>query len=541
MALPILVGGASVFLYDEITSRIAWGAPSRIPVFLWTIAVLAAVFSFIRYPAEAKAVRVLVAGLGATLAAYGIALGADIATAEGATALTGALFGAPVLLGLAGVLALFRPSFAVVPCVYVALHKDLTRAVSGAGELGLNDYLPLVEVGLFLAVGVLALAVLKLLISRSVLPARVVENAGAVLLAAAIGMHFGNYFMSGLAKVMLDGGPLTWALENPTSALMLNGYNLGVAPLSAWPPLFAGGYEAFQAVEIPLNFVTLFVQLGCVLAFLHRRLLLGVTLFFDVMHISIFILTGALFLPWIILNSLMVAALLRLPRATLPVSAIVVGMIITVFGHTVFYNAQLGWYDSPQARTAYFTAIHADGSETRVPGSFFRDASYLMYARHFGYREYRRPTVHIPTSAWGQIGIKISPSEKQGTSYEVMALGRDCAYPVAAEPTTDYDTARPAPFIRGQHARALNDEARGNAHGYNAYPHHHFSMPWLYRDFGAYPLSDVVAYRYVVETVCLSVENGELRRDVLARTATDPIPVVQPFSEIASSEVPAGE
>ncbi len=51
-------------------------------------------------------------------------------------------------------------------------------------------------------------------------------------------------------------------------------------------------------------------------------------------------------------------------------------------------------------------------------------------------------------------------------------------------------------------------------------------MPWQYRDFAAMRLEDIVGYRYVVETVCLSVEDGQFRREVMGRTATDVIPVV---------------
>ncbi|RWP21106.1 MAG: hypothetical protein EOR00_02765 [Mesorhizobium sp.] len=351
------------------------------------------------------------------------------------------------------------------------------------------------------------------------------------MLLAGIGAHFGNYFMSGMAKVTLDGGPLSWILENPTSSIMLAGYGLGAAPLGFSESLLAHAYEAVRAVQIPMNVVILAAQLLCFLAFLRRRWLIGLTAFFDIMHIGIFLLSGALFLHWIILNSLIVAALTRMKESSFFTTAIVTGIVVTIFGDAVFYNARLGWYDSRQIRQAHFEALTKGGDWVRVAPSFFRDASYLLYARHFGYQEYRRESGHVPTSAWGQIGIrKVRPksSDVASSSYEVMKLTKDCAYPVELPITPpDYDAARPAPFILGQHNRAANLANSAVAVGYNFYPHHHYSMPFLHRAFEALEPRDIVAYRYLVDTVCLDVADGKVVRRVMTQTLGPRIDVRQ--------------
>ncbi|TIL45123.1 MAG: hypothetical protein E5Y87_01980 [Mesorhizobium sp.] len=139
-----------------------------------------------------------------------------------------------------------------------------------------------------------------------------------------------------------------------------------------------------------MNVVILAAQLLCFLAFLRRRWLIGLTAFFDIMHIGIFLLSGALFLHWIILNSLIVAALTRMKESSFSTTAIVTGIVVTIFGDAVFYNARLGWYDSRQIRQAHFEALTKEGDWVRVAPSFFRDASYLLYARLTTMRPARR-------------------------------------------------------------------------------------------------------------------------------------------------------
>ncbi|TIP78917.1 MAG: hypothetical protein E5X58_42275, partial [Mesorhizobium sp.] len=131
---------------------------------------------------------------------------------------------------------------------------------------------------------------------------------------------------------------------------MLAGYGLGAAPLGFSESLLALAYEAVRAVQIPMNVLILAAQLLCFLAFLRRRWLIGLTAFFDIMHIGIFLLSGALFLHWIILNSLIVAALTRMKENSFSKIAVATGIVVTIFGDAVFYNARLGWYDSRQIR-----------------------------------------------------------------------------------------------------------------------------------------------------------------------------------------------
>ena len=125
-----------------------------------------------------------------------------------------------------------RPSFAMVPCVYVLMNKDLTRHLFELPWLTRTDYLPVVELGIFMSFGVIAARVLEFGIARSQLirSSRFVQlpDAWSISLALfmiSIAVHFGNYFWSAMAKLMLDGGPLVWVLHNQTHLLTATAYH----------------------------------------------------------------------------------------------------------------------------------------------------------------------------------------------------------------------------------------------------------------------------------------------------------------------------
>jgi len=527
-----LTGAIAVFLTSRYLHDVDGYEPAALRIGIIAIAVAALLAAPLRYPAEAPPARLVVVGLAIAMGLNGYWLGVQLANVIGdrGEAFMDVLALARWLLLISIPLAVFRPSFAVLPFLYIMLHEGMVVHVSGVFELGRNHYRPLTEVGVFLAVGLTMMAALKLGLGDAGkaarwrrLPADVWTTCAAVVLMVAIGAHFGNYFMSGVAKIILEGGPFTWPLENPTGALMLNGYNLGVAPLSFSPLVFGLAYEAFKVIELPLNIVTLTAQLFCFVAFWRRSWLIAVTLFFDCMHIAIFLLSGALFVHWIVLNSLIVAALAGERYVRPPWIAMLAGAVVTVAGHIVFYNARLGWYDSPQARYGYVVAVTAEGAEMRVPTSFYRESSYLFYRGHFGFKEYSRPSNHIQTGVWGQIlhWAQAAPNRPL-TSDQLMRQARDCAYqmpPVlAAEGTLyDYDLARAESFLRSQHERGLALADAGLIGGYNFYPHAHFSLPWFYQEFEAAELSDIVAYRYITETVCIEVKDHRVSRRVLAQ------------------------
>ena len=49
---------------------------------------------------------------------------------------------------------------------------------------------------------------------------------------------------------------------------------------------------------------------------------------------------------------------------------------------------------------------------------------------------------------------------------------------------------------------------------YYFYPHHMLPNPWVFTDFNDLSIDDIVAYQYVLDSVCLTVKDGHLARDV---------------------------
>jgi hypothetical protein len=58
-----------------------------------------------------------------------------------------------------------------------------------------------------------------------------------------------------------------------------------------------------------------------------------------------------------------------------------------------------------------------------------------------------------------------------------------------------------------------------NQNLYYFYPHHMTPNPWVFTDFNDLRIDDIVAYKYVVESVCLTLKGGRLARDVYKRSA----------------------
>jgi len=527
LSIVLLPAIVAVVLSNKATRRIVISYPEFGMLAFAPVLLFCLIFSVLKYPKWSRGANCVLIGLACAIGLNGLWLGNELGNTRGAEglALLSALDFGRYFLIPAVFLAFLRPSFTLFPFFYVIFHKQLTTSVSG-GVVAANHIQPLLDVGVFLSVGVVMISLLNKLAlfsqsSKTYLGLSEIslQKTGFLLMIAAIGAHFGNYFVSGLAKVLLPDGPLQWVTENPTSALMLGGFNLGANPLSFDPAVFAAVYSLFRAVEIPVNFFVLAAQLFCFLAFFNRKCLIGITLFFDVMHISIFLLTGAFFMHWIVLNTLIVLALQRDKGVSISALAVLTGVIFTIFGHHVFYNARLGWFDSRQVRYGYVVAFTASGDEVRVPNSFFRDASYTFYITHFGYRGSTQPSPHMLSSQWGQIGAWTE--KKPGHSYsaaELMRLGKSCAFEsVFPETRVDYDAVAVADFLRAQHARAMRYEDTWIFENFHLFPHAHFSMPWLFKDFEELELDEIVAYQYITETVCLSVEDGEFQRNVLVR------------------------
>ncbi len=524
LSVPLVVGGTihTIRYYPDLTT----------PLFI-VGSLVACAFAWVRYPAEASYLRITLAGCSVLIGLNTLWLGFDfpIVNQEAYDGTAPIIAVAPYVTVGAAALAVFRPSFALIVAAIFIIEKQLVTAMAG-GMPAFNHYIVLIDTMVFIAIALVGLE-LACLAGRRFPKVSMNSRLSApqnlsfyylLVMCIAIGVHFGNYFLSGYGKIALDGGPLSWVFENKTQYLMLAGYNLGAAPLSFSSSVFGLAYTILDNTYVISNIAVVFAQFFCILAFLRKELMIAWIIFFDVMHISIFILTGALFVHWIVLNALLLISVTRMPKNLAPRAAIVAGVIATLFGHFFFHTIMLAWYDNRQVRDAGFVAVFEDGSEAMVPPSYFRESSYSFYNRWFRFNA----DAHDQSGATDDTLVSLKWQAQtvpwgQVNEIEAMRRGEVCGVPTdTANVKVDFNIQAVEDFIRARHRWVMHRVGKGEALNYHLFPHDHFSMPWRFRDFETADVKDIAAYYYRVETVCLSWENGEFKRQVLTRTATKP-------------------
>lgn len=456
-------------------------------------------------------------------------LAGDRPHAELVTGLVWLGWAAPALV----VLAWWRP-VALLPLVALMFWQKSWMALFNAGNsVSSTDYLPLFDTVLLLLSALLVLAYLPRLALWRRLEAERVEaraiSPQMLVFFALIGIHLSNYFHSGVAKIVLDGGPLRWLLENRTDYLAHTAWELGILPLAAWPALAGAVLALLQPPMVQvINALTLFPQLFSPLAVLSRRTMIGFLLFFDLQHLGIAVLTGVFFWKWIALNTAFVVALARWPEKRLPpvvgllvaalsmVVLVVPGIVlpggyrISNWGQPLFFTARLGWYDTPAVNHAYATAILDDGRELRVPTNYF-----LAFSLSAAQQDYANVLPHMwPTGTFGTT-----------VSYEQMKLGLACRQQLTDVVHPVLDPSHLVRFTRERHAEALALAGADGQLAYDLYPHHIWSNPLLYRDFAGLDLRRIKAFRWSIEAVCVDWSGGARHTRVINQQQVEvPLP-----------------
>ncbi len=413
-----------------------------------------------------------------------------------------------------GVASLWRPAFLVPLFAWYVSFRLLIGPLSGIPVVD-TDYLNMLDTGLFAVVGALFVLtvtcdeVLKRLPwlrgwMGGLSPAELRLGACSLLWACAVGAHLGNYFCSGLAKLLASGvdAPWTWLTSNPTQTAMVIGLERGDSPLATFPRLLQGVWDTISGNAVVFNTFVLGAQLLAPIAILRLRWLLVFTLLFDVFHIGVYFTLGALFHFWIAVNLIVYSSAWRLKESDITPVMKAVCMVTVMFGNLVFYTNWLGWLDGAKLASPQFYAETRDGRSVLMPQVYYGIYSYTiaqagMYIpdNHFSFRIGGN---NLNREAWRDAthcGPAIMPTQDTGVSeHAVEALVRD----------TDR-------FMRSYPAiKDLNL--------YYFYPHHMQPNPWVFTEFNRLKLEDIVGYRYVVESVCLDLRGGQLQRDVRHRS-----------------------
>jgi len=419
-----------------------------------------------------------------------------------------------LLASVAGVAAIWRPSF-LVPLFYFYLAwRELVSVVSGI-YVTETDYLGMLDVGYFSVLGVLTTIVLTspwamervswlgtaLTSPDGVKGLR--HRAYGLIWACAVGAHLGSYFWSGMAKLQAGGEkPWTWLVENPTQISILMGLERGDAPLAAWPGALQFMWDAIVQNQLLFNVVVLGAQLLSPLAAISTRTLSFFCLLFDVFHIGVYFTLGALFFFWIALNLFIVAAARTLPRDGFTPAMKVVMVATVICGRFFFYTNHLGWLDGPKLASPQLYVETRDGRQVLAPSTYFGIYSYMIGTG----------TMYIPEN---HFRFRVGGNNRDlATWQDAITCGRE----IIPRQDTGVTMQSVENLVRrtDRFFRA-NPWVKEN-NSFYAYPHHMLSNPWMYPEFNKLRMDDIVAYHYMVDSVCLSLAEGKLVRDVRKRT-----------------------
>ncbi len=412
---------------------------------------------------------------------------------------------------IAAIAAWFRPGFGLIPVMIVAWKKHLLGRQFGF-PLNATDYYPVAELALFLtlAIGVAALAEAMMARSGRNPAAPGGWSLGEAAFLGAFAIHIANYFFSAIAKITLPGANfLTWVLENETHYIMMATWVIGLGPLQSHELLALAGHEFMARFQIVTNFVTFFGQLAALVCIVRIRWAVVLTGFYDLMHAIIFVTTSILFWKWMTLNLGLILALRTLaPRTAPPLPLIVMTMGVTLLAPMIFNVAFLGWFDTAALNRPSVEAVTAEGRRIKVPTSFFLEGSAEIAKSAIG-----RPF----EGHFDNIGI----FGKALHSRELMRAANQCALPVAETSGLAKSFSREPKLERyfiEHHRFILSRLNKKGRFPYTFFPHHSWSNPALYKEFAALDLRTVVAYRYIIDSVCLSYRGkGVVDEDIRLR------------------------
>ncbi|MDB5396466.1 MAG: hypothetical protein JWM91_3972 [Rhodospirillales bacterium] len=420
----------------------------------------------------------------------------------------GAFFCAGTVIAIAaGLVAMGRPSF-TLPLLfhYVAFRHQLNR-VSGV-PISETDYLSMLDIGEFVAIGALFTVILTGRRARHLLPSWVdledlKKTTATLIWIWAVGAHFGNYFISGWTKIQAGGSePLFWLLHNPTQTSILIGLERGNNPLAAWPSLVQFSWDAITTAGIALNLFVLGVQICAPLALLHRRVLMVFTLIFDLFHVAVVGTLGAFFFFWIAVNVLIYISARAIDDKAMTPLVKATGLIALLGAHFLFYTSHLGWLDGAKLASPSFYAETGDGRIVPIPPVYFGIMSYSI-----GQTAMFIPDDHFPMRLGGN-------TYNRKDWQDAQSCGPDTLH--KQETGVSLDTVES--MVREGDAAMRRTPLVKDANLFYFYPHHMVANPLMFGAFNRLSMNDIVGYRYSVESVCLSLRAGRLVRDVRKRT-----------------------
>ncbi|TCR66932.1 hypothetical protein [Rhizobium sp. BK376] len=428
----------------------------------------------------------------------------------------------PIVVGL---IAFRVPSFVMWPALALQWSKAHIAAETNWGSLGTADYIIVPDLTVLLALMLAALTVWRVagrLHNNSNLSTSAdLTNYCSASVVVVAAVHLSNYFYSGVGKLFLpNGGLLTWVLENKTYFLSLHASDIGFITIQNMLKGLGIHFEITRLLMLlnePINIAVLVGQLLALVCLLSMKRAAKLTVFFDIMHVGIFVLTGIFFWKWIILNAAFVFSFTLLAkRNAVDFSTRFYGCVVVVAAPLAFHVVTLAWYDTGALNESQFEAVTMDGRILPVPSNFFLDSSIDVAQQSFSHPY----NGFLPTGTWGTTA----------DANVMRSAASDCPGQVTSFSLSDADRTRLSILLQRQQHLALNLANRNGNVKYDIYPHHIWSAPWLFQDFSKLDIRSVKSYRLAVQSFCVSVDkSGQVRRLPVGEATYD-FPVRAPVS-----------
>lgn len=407
-----------------------------------------------------------------------------------------------------GILSFWRPTFGLVTIMYLICQRPILQSIYGV-EIAYTDYLVVAEIALLLLTGFVVFALNKQFVGNDKRPFSRDLNENnpepfQIFILIVTALHFTNYFNSGIKKILLEPGVLSWLMENPTQNLILSAEIQGLLPISEPDWLWGSIYEWFLILMVPSNAFILLIQLGAIVAIIRVRWTIIMTLLYDLSHIAIYLASGVFFWKWIILNFAIVVGLSTFRDKVLPRSVKVILVGIVACGWWIQYlpglfsTVSLGWYDASAFNYSRFIAISDDGKEYVVPTNYFLQWSKNMAQDDFEVVFDNRLDI-----------ITYTVTE----DYELFLKTLSCSDEITlvnSSPTPLYNREALSRLLKRHHKYILTQLDDNGIMNYDLYPHHIWSTPWVFEEFKQLDKHKIVKYKYVNTPACLLYDDNKV-------------------------------
>lgn len=406
--------------------------------------------------------------------------------------------------------AVFRPSFVIPTVIYIASTRHLVLEISGI-PLSFLDIRYMLDMAMYLSV--LGIFVVK--IAPHIHPWLAAPERQLEIVGVAMGLHLANYFWSGVAKVAIGPTPWYWTFENATYNQIPYTIESGILPIGHVPWLSQLAYDTLSFFNTPLNAIIVFVQLFAILCVLKVSWLKITSILFELLHVGIYIFGGLFFWPWIWNNLTIWWSARSQKKQRLAMQTKVACIAAIALGAPALQinpAAWLAWFDVADARQIYFEAVTGDGRAVKTPSAFFGSHSYSVSHGYMGHHDIDGQYMATMLASSGTV----ARNEQSGNCTAPSTFNESMV-----KETDEQRLARQenlGNFLSYHHDKMQDRESAVGRGSWYFHAHHHPSNPFLYEEFNALSLKDVIGYNLVMESVCHSMKDGRVQKKVLART-----------------------